>query len=51
MASNNTKHIANHDEVWDEVKQMDLGKIAPTNEHDGQTVRGLIDLMKQPGGP
>ena len=46
MASNNIKHIVNCDDVWDEVKQIDFGRIAPTNEHDGQTVRGLTDLMK-----
>ena len=46
MASNNVKPIVNCDEVWNEVKQMDFGRTAPTNEHDEQTVRGLTNLMK-----
>ena len=46
MASNNVKPIVDCDEVWSEVKQMDFGRIAPTNEHDEQTVRGLTNLMK-----
>ena len=46
MAGNNVKPIVNCDEVWSEVKQMDFGRIAPTNEHNEQTVRGLTNLMK-----
>ena len=25
---------------------MDFGNVAPTNEHDGQTFKGITDLMK-----
>ena len=46
MAGNNFKPIVNCDEVWREVKQKDFGRIAPTNEHDEQTVRGLTNLMR-----
>ena len=46
MAGSNFKPIVDCDEVWREVKQMDFGRIAPTNEHDEQTVRGLTNLMK-----
>ena len=46
MAGNRFKPIVDCDEVWREVKQMDFGRMAPTNEHDEQTVRGLTNLMK-----
>ena len=38
--------IIDCEEVWKEVKQMDFGKVAPTNEHDGQTFKGVTNLMK-----
>ena len=46
MEDNRSKPIIDCDEVWKEVKQMDFGRMAPTNEHDEQTVRGITNLMK-----
>ena len=46
MEDNRSKPIIDCEEVWKEVKQMDFGRMAPTNEHDEQTVRGLTNLMK-----
>ena len=46
MEDNRSKPIIDCDEVWREVKQMDFGRMAPTNEHDKQTVRGITNLMK-----
>ena len=46
MADNRFKPIIDCDEVRKEVKQMDFGRMAPTNEHDKQTVRGLTNLMR-----
>ena len=46
MASDSGRPIVNCDEVWNKVRQINLGRTAPTNEHDGQTVRGLTNLMK-----
>ena len=46
MDDSRSKHIIDCKEVWKEVKQMDFGRVAPTNEHDEQTVRGVTNLMK-----
>ena len=46
MEDNRSKPIIDCEEVWKEVKQMDFGRVAPTNEHDGQTFKGVTNLMK-----
>ena len=46
MANNMSKPNIDCEEVWKDVKQMDFGDVAPTNEHDGQTFKGITNLMK-----
>ena len=46
MDASRSKPIINCEEVWKEVKQMDFGRVAPTNEHDEQTFNGVTNLIK-----